>query len=283
MNPNIKKSLYASLDLTGANRPWDLTWLTDDACVHHRKFGKKSKIEDFFDWVAEYRPSVMAVDAPSGFNRKRTLDPVVRESRTWNDKTYRNMRLCEADLRSRNIKLYYTPDNDEDAKDWIKVGWKVYERLKSDLKYSLWNKPGQVRIRQLPTVIEVHPHACIVVGLGWIPQLKTCLAGQLERTAYLLEAGRAGGKAWEGNCLPRTSLLRDVMRAMSKMTWDTIRAGGLSRIGMSHDLLDSLAGLATVVRAAEGHAFAVGDQSEGVIVLPGSPEASYRTPRRGTQ
>ncbi len=272
--------MLACVDLTGSNRAWDLVWVKR-GIVTHEQFGGRSKKEDFFSWVRANSPAVLAVDAPSGYNLGRTLDLEVRKDYKWHPNRYRNMRLCEAILRSKGIKLYYTPAKAEDADKWVKWGWEVFDRLKRDFGYSLWNHPGTVIPAAERTLIEVHPHASFVVGLGWIPQVKDSVPGQLERIAYLLKAVRQGEKLWTGEAIPPVTFLQTLVTDLQGLTWDSIREQGVSIRGESHDKLDALAGLVTAARARERTAHAVGDPSEGVIVLPAKPHSSYRAKRKG--
>jgi hypothetical protein len=114
-------------------------------------------------------------------------------------------------------------------------------------------------------IIEVHPHASFVVGLGWIPQIKKTLAGQLERAAYLRKECRALGITTEGTIL-EIDQLQQLLSTTA--TWDTIVSNGIVLPSLSHDQLDATVGLTTVVRAMCGDAVAVGHQEDGVIVVP---------------
>jgi hypothetical protein len=277
MQPDTHKML-ACLDLTGSKRPWDLVWVKGEN-VGHKKFRKRSKQEDFYAWVKENKPLILAIDAPSGYNLKRTLDPEIRKARGW-DKSYKNMRLCEADLREREIKLYFTPADAVEAAAWIQCGWQVYDRLKKDFGYKLYDRTGAVKLGEERVLIEVHPHACYVVGLGWIPQDKGSVPGQLERIAYLLGAARNGDKPWVGQAMPPVRFLETLVSDLQGLTWDIIRDKGVKIAGESHDKLDALAGLVTAAKAREGTSYAVGDPAEGVIVLPAEPASSYSAKRQ---
>jgi hypothetical protein len=277
MQPGTDKML-ACLDLTGSKRAWDLVWVKGEA-VGHVKFRSHSKQEDFFAWVRDNKPGVLAIDAPSGYNIKRTLDPEVRKARGW-DKSYKNMRLCEADLRAREIKLYFTPPDAAKAASWIQCGWQVYDRLKKDFSYKLYDRLGPVQLREERVLIEVHPHACYFVGLGWIPQVKGSAPGQLERIAYLLGAARNGERPWVGEAMPPATFLKTLVSDLQGLTWNSIHEKGMRIAGESYDKLDALAGLVTAAKASEGAAFAVGDPAEGVIVLPAEPASSYSASRK---
>ena len=243
-----------------------------------KKFGGRSKEDQFFQWMKGTTPDVLAIDAPSGYNLDRVLAAEVRQERGWTDR-YKDMRLCEADLRSREIKLYYTRRDRTKAATWVQCGWHVYDRLKKELGYTLWNQAGRVNATNHRALLEVHPHASFVVGLGWIPQAKESIPGQLERIAYLLRAIEHEGVGWTGDCLPVPSFLATLTNALQALTWDKICARGVVFGNEPHDKLDALAGLMTATYARKGLAFAVGDSNEGVIVLPREPVDKYRRPR----
>jgi len=193
--------------------------------------------------------------------------------------TYGNMRFCEALLIARGVLAYSTPPDETAADEWIQRGWRLYARLQSELGYALWKKPGVVSVSDRPTLIEVFPHACFVAGLGWIPQNKNLLGGQLERVAYLLEAAKRDGRSMNGTCLPATTMIEQFGGLLAGVNWDSIRISGIRLPKVRHDVLDAIAGLVTAIKAIEGAAFAVGDEEEGVIVLPKAPiefGTSYR-------
>ena len=245
----------ACIDITALNRPMDVAYLQRDA-LHLRN---EPNLESFLEWVDDQQPENIAVDAPSKQNIG--LVPGHREFYGIPEDRYENFRIAEVLLRMKNIGLYNTPQ--ENPPMWMEVGWDLYAQL-GNMNYNLWDTPG------VPTLapnmmLEVHPHASVVVGLGWIPQRKQTLAGQLERAAYLRRECHELDIAVEGTLLAVDQLaqLQGVVT-----TWDTIVADGINLPLLSHDQLDAIAGLTTVVRAVRGDAFAVGHQDDGVIVVP---------------
>lgn len=265
--------IAASLDITGSRRNWDLVVIHKGGNVSARSFPKANAI----DLIKEYQPAVLAIDAPSKMNTGVTRLPDVRTKYGWGDRAPGNgnpefwdMRLCEAELTSRRIHLYYTSKENRPA-SWVENGWNLYHRLQNELGYALWDQPGPVKIENQKTMFEVHPHACFVVGLGWIPAKKATFSGQLERAAYLQKALPAESADVCGECLPSGNLLQEFAQQLKQASWQAIRDYGLSLPSLSPDLLDALGGLVTALRTRTGAAFAVGDPSEGVIVLPETP------------
>src|SRR5688500_12296975 len=98
----MTNTLIASLDITGSSRAWDMTYVrSNDGVVHHMEFGGNDKLADAIKWAGVHQPALIAIDAPSGRNRGRTTEADVRKLWDWKEASYRDMRLCEADLRSR--------------------------------------------------------------------------------------------------------------------------------------------------------------------------------------
>lgn len=245
----------ACIDITGSNRPMDVAYL-DGKQLHLRT---ESNLDDFVSWVSEKSPGIVAVDAPSKQNIG--LVPANRTEFNLPNKSYENYRIAEAVLKTKNIGLYTTPK--QKPPKWMERGWECYSRLRSQ-GYSLLETAGRVAPSNR-MVMEVHPHAAFVVGLGWVPQLKETLAGLLERAAFLRREFR------ELELSAADSLLEvDQLRQLNEIntTWDRIADEGITLPSLSHDQLDAIAGLVTAVRVQRGDAEAVGHPEDGVIVIP---------------
>lgn len=245
----------ACIDITGSSRAMDVAYLEDDA-LHLRT---ESNLKSFLDWVTDRKPNIVAVDAPSkenvGLVPQRRAEYGIPEDR------YDNFRIAEVLLKLKNIGLYNTPQ--ENPPEWMKRGWDLYSLLQ-EKQYNLLDTPGKV----IPTermVLEVHPHASFVVGLGWIPQSKQTLAGLLERAAYLRKECHELRIATDGTLL-EVDQLNELQSVAS--TWDSIVSDGIVLPSLSHDQLDAIAGLITALRVIHRDADAVGHQDDGVIVVP---------------
>lgn len=254
----------ACIDITGSSRAMDVAYLEDEAL----NLRTASNLKKFLDWVGERTPGVIAVDAPSKENVG--LVPKHREKFGISDGPYENFRIAEALLKLKGIGLYNTPKTNPPG--WMKRGWDLYSLLQGK-GYSLLDTPGHVKSTG-KNVLEVHPHASFVVGLGWIPKSKQTLAGQLERIAYLRRECHELGIS-----IDKTMLAEDQLGQLKKTTatWETIVMDGVTLPEISHDQLDAIAGLTTVIRAIRGDAVAIGHQDDGVIVVPRKPsETPYR-------
>ena len=276
-------TLIASLDITGSCRAWDMTYVkAEDGVVHHEPFSGNDKFADVLGWVKTHRPHLIAIDAPSGMNLGKTTQEEIRKERKWKQDKYLSMRLCEADLRSHGIEIYSTPSDKTLAQSWIQNGWELYAALCDELGYSRLSVPGPVATPNRPTLVEIYPYAGFVVGLGWKPLPKESLSGQLERASFLLQAATWNGKPLTGEPLPRPDTLSVLSQQLSRATWEEIRETGITLRSFGHDVLDSVVGLVTLIRLLEGHACAVGDPDEGMIVVPGRLNARYSPLERST-
>jgi hypothetical protein len=268
---------FLGIDITGSSRDWDWILIDDGAPGPQHCRGDHDKLLAF---VRAQEPNVIAVDAPSKRNCALMRQPNVRSDvlrtrateRGGNRKAliYEDCRVCEAELGVRNIKSYFTPAA-RSLPDWMGAGLRLYDDLAS-LGYMLWDTPGPVSTIGSGidrVTIEVYPHACFVVRLGWIPQLKTSLGGCLERMACL--------RGWAAELGINLGARDSVLQQIGDLSWERIAREGAPRF-VSHDKLDALAAALTAKVAANepASAFALGRKADGVIVLPLPPAGTYR-------
>jgi hypothetical protein len=270
---------YLGVDVTGSGRAWDWILIDDDVRVpRHARGGERELLE----FVSHSAPNVIAVDAPSKRNCGLMRQPSVRRellgsraderSKGGGALVYDDCRVSEAELGVRNIKCYFTSGT-RSLPDWVGAGLKLYDSL-AELGYMLWDTPGPVSTIGSGVdriAIEVYPHACFVVKLGWIPQLKISLGGCLERIACLREWGR------ELN-VPIGGGYEQILQELSGLDWERILTSG-APASISHDKLDALAAALTAKQSAGEPpvSFAVGHKADGVLVLPARPAATYRS------
>jgi predicted nuclease with RNAse H fold len=245
----------ACIDITGSDRAMDVAFIESNQ-VHLRT---EANLNGFISWVSNTTPEIVAVDAPSKENIG--LVPENRSRFGIPANKYANFRIAEAVLKTRQIGLYNTPM--KKPPEWMKRGWDLYSLLQ-DEGYSLLDQPGRV-VARTRIAFEVHPHASFVVGLGWIPQKKSTLAGLLERAAFLRREFKELELSVNG-----TLLADDQLQHLKEIDtrWDSIANDGIVLPSLSHDQLDALAGLVTAVRVQRGEAEAIGHQDDGVIVIP---------------
>ena len=260
----------ACVDVTGSSRAMDVAYIEDKTV----RLARLSNVESLYVWLTENEPQVLAIDAPSATNK----NCIASNPGAYGipKGKYENFRVCEAQLRLKGIGLYNTPRSDPPT--WIERGWEIYKKVESQ-GYRLYREPGVVSFEPNEKyVFEVHPHASFVVGLGWIPQTKSSLAGQVERIAYLRKQAELFSLDMSETALSR-ELLSEFQSAFAN--WDKILTDGLDFPEISHDELDSIVGLFTAQSVLSKDAFATGIADDGVIVTPSSlAETTYCTKSR---
>lgn len=243
--------LYVGVDPTAGKRPFRLVALDEDLRVASRLTGDAGAALDF---IGSLERATVAVDAPAGPNagwmkradvRKRL--GLTERSRRWSD-----WRVCEVELRKRNLRLYSTPSTVRAAPAWMRAGFDFYRKL-SSLGFVPLAGRGQEDAR---VHLEVHPHACFAVLLGRRPVAKSSLEGRMQRQMALY---------LEGVDLPSPM---DVFEGITRQTllhgqWPLDELEG-------HDELDAMAAAFTafLARQRPGRITQVGVIEEGLITLP---------------
>jgi predicted nuclease with RNAse H fold len=206
--------------------------------------------------VAGLDSPVVAIGSPQGPNKGLMTKPEVRRRYNLrpNGRTWAKWRVCEYELRKRNIRMYNTPDQREDAPRWIRNGYKLYRRLgEMGFHHLKANDPVHPS-----TMLEVLPHACYAVLLERRPFLKNTLEGRLQRQLVLY---------LEDLKLPNP------IRTLEEITRHHILSGHLPLDGLhTPEELDALvsaytAYLGMINPERLSH---VGDREEGWIFLPTS-------------
>ncbi len=204
--------------------------------------------------VAEQSVAAVAVAAPQGLNQGLMARTDVRQryglqpsARTWSQ-----WRVCEYELRRRNIRLTSTPGLMGLAPGWVQTGLKLFERLRSmGFRYFEGDAVEGARL-----LLEVHPHAGFSSLLERQPFAKSTLEGRLQRQLVLF---------LEGLDLPNP------MRALEEITRHHMLSGLLPLGDLrTPPELDALLAAYTAYLAANRPARIVqlGDPEEGLITLP---------------
>ena len=120
--------VYVGLDPTAGKRPMHYAALDNQLRLVALDSGN---MEDVLAFVAGQEKAVVAVDAPQSPNQELMLRSDIRRSfdldpdgRTWGQ-----WKVCEYELRRRNIRLYNTPNIVEEAKGWVRMGFQLYQRM----------------------------------------------------------------------------------------------------------------------------------------------------------
>lgn len=176
----FSEAKFVGVNSTAGERPMHYAVLDGKLKIH--VLGK-GDLEMMLAVIAGLDDPIVAISAPQKPNtgvmgraavrRRFNLDP---DGTTW-----AQWRLCEYELRRRNIRLYNTPSEKEEAPRWMQNGFDIYKRLKR-MDFTLLNPDDPVEIR---TMIEVQSHTSYTVLLERRPFLKKTLEGRLQRQLVL--------------------------------------------------------------------------------------------------
>lgn len=239
---------FIGIDPTAGKRP--VTYAVLDAKLRVEKL-RTVPLEDALADILDYPQAVCGIDAPGGRNRGLLANPEYRARlglKPRRDK-YSMYRVCEYELRRRGIAIYNTPPEEERLPGWMRTGFDLYGRLRA-AGYVDWPQSGSRRL------FETYPHAAFTLMVSGRLYKKTSIQGLLQRQLLLYD---------EGVDVP------DPVRVLEEWTRHHLRTGHLQLDQVhSHDELDALAAAYTAYLAARepGNVTAVGDPSEGQIVLP---------------
>ena len=242
--------IYLGIDPTAGRRPLNYAFLDGRLNIVAEGEGVAADLPDL---LSAYPDVLCAVDAPLMPNMGLMAQPDVRArfGLSARSKTWSQYRVCEYELRRRNIKLYSTPGEVESAPTWVRAGWKLYELLREQGLETF--APDSTAPRQL---FEVHPHATFTARLGRVPYRKDTLEGRLQRQLLLYD---------EGLYLP------DPISILEEVTRHHLLRGTLNFNGLrTHDQLDALASALTAFYAhtKPNEITLVGDPADGQIVVP---------------
>lgn len=244
-------TVYIGIDPTAGDRPLHYAVLDGDLRIAALEHGD---LEATLERVGRYPSAVVAVDAPQSPNRGLMLQPEVRRrfnlrpgARTWGQ-----WKVCEYELRRRNLRLYNTPSREADAPRWMQVGFTLYRRLRRmGFRFHTFGDDLGPR-----AMIEIHPHACYAVLLERRPFRKQTLEGRLQRQMVLYLEGLD---------------LRNPLTVLEEITRHHLLTGQLPLTGLyGHDELDALAAAysAYLIGRKPERVSQVGDREEGLITVP---------------
>jgi hypothetical protein len=209
-------------------------------------------IDTITAFVAGQQSAFVAVASPrkpnQGFMKRddirESLQPVPRPGR------WQGYRVAEYQLRQHNIQIMRTCSEKGRCPRWMKIGFKLFQRLESMGSYD-YPSPGNS-----PQIMETYPHGVYTVLLGLSPYPKTSLEGRLQRQLILHNQGLD---------------IPDPMRIFEEITRYRILKGMLDLEGLySSPMLDALASAYTAWMAAVNpeKVTVVGHPEEGQIILP---------------
>ncbi|MGD2057897.1 MAG: DUF429 domain-containing protein [Anaerolineales bacterium] len=213
--------------------------------------------ESLFAFIASLDQALVAVDAPQSPNKGLMERPVIRERYNLQPggDTWRTWRVCEYELRSRNIRLYNTPRDPGDAQGWVQRGFELCRRLEGMGFRSYVQGDGPHNCM----FMEARSHAGYTVVLERRPFSKETLEGRLQRQLVLYLEGLE---------------LDNPMHALEEITRHHLLSGHLPLERLQEpDSLDALmaAYTAYLVGKHPERVSQVGEREEGLITLP-TPE-----------
>lgn len=176
--------VYVGVDPSAGSRP-----LRYAALDHELRLVALDEVdlEQLFAFIGSLDRALIAIDAPQAPNKSLLSRPAMRERynlRPGGD-TWQAWRVCEYELRSRNIRLYNTPQDPQEAPGWVRSGFDLFRRLEKMgfRKYIQGEEPHE------RLLIEARSHAGYTVLLERRPFSKETLEGRLQRQLILYLEG----------------------------------------------------------------------------------------------
>lgn len=247
----FSEMVFVGVDPTAASRPMHFVALNADREPIVRDCGD---LEQVLAFLAGLEHAIVAINAPQGPNLGLMRQEALR--RRYNLRTGRSTwvkwRVCEVDLRRRNIHLYNTPATRDLAAGWVQQGFSLFERLQT-MGYRIHLGDGQPPTRAL---LEVQPHAAFTALLERRPFLKNSLEGRLQRQLVLY--------------LERVQI-PNPLQCLEEVTRHHLLSGHLPLDDLhSAEELDALVAAFTAYCAVNdpGRVIQIGERDEGVITLP---------------
>jgi len=244
-------AVYVGIDPTAGVRPMHYAALDADLRLLALD---KGNMETVLAFIGGLEAAVVGIDAPQSPNKglMRQMEVRRRFNLRPRGQTWGKWRVCEYELRRRNIRLYNTPSTKEAAPGWVRTGFTLYNRLQSmGFQFFVAGEDSDQRV-----MIEVQPHASFTVLLGRRPFLKHNLEGRMQRQLVLF---------LEGLALPNP------LHALEEITRHHLLTGYLPLETLyEHDQLDALVAAYTayLVGVKSERVIQVGDREEGLITLP---------------
>lgn len=244
-------AMFVGIGPTTSRRPLHYAILNEDLEVQAIDSGD---METVLALIAGLESPLVAIGAPRSPNRGLLKGSEVRKrynlragGRTWT-----KWRVCEYELRRRNIRLYNTPDRREIAPQWVQSGFVLYRRLMG-MGFRFLDPNELLQPRRL---MEVQPHACYTVLLERRPFLRNTLEGRLQRQLVL---------HLEGIDVPNPIL------TLEEITRHHLLRGHLPLEGLyDPEELDALVSAFTayLVMKRPDRLTYIGEHEEGIIFLP---------------
>jgi hypothetical protein len=240
-------SIFAGVDPTSGHKSFTYAALDKGLNLLALADGEMDEVTAFF---AGQKSATVAVNAPAGVNRGLVRERMKKEMLTPHQIRGAEMRLAEYELRERGITVSGTPASIAVCPAWIQIGLELYRRLE---KMGFRKYPDRDSAYQ---ILETHPHACFCVMSGSAPMPKPSLEGRLQRHLLLYD---------------RNLRIKDPMDFFEEITrYKLTRGVWPMDLLYSPEQLDALVAAYTAWCVANKPELvtAVGDENEGVVILP---------------
>jgi predicted nuclease with RNAse H fold len=243
--------VFIGIDPTAGKRPFRLAALNDDLRVIAVEATDAAGTLEFIErWPAP----IVAVDAPQSLNRGLMRRREVRQQFGLRPggRTFSDWKVCEYELRRRNLRIYNTPSRLAKAPAWMRAGFDLYRDLVAS-GFAFYRAGDSIDRRMM---IEVHPHACYGVLLGRRPLNKATLEGRLQRQMVLYVEGLD---------------VANPIHVLEEVSRHHLLSGEIPLEGLyGHDELDAMVAAYTafLIHQRPGRTSQVGDPVEGLITLP---------------
>ena len=204
---------------------------------------RQGSLEELITFIRGIPQVMVAVNSPRSFSSRLMEQAQYRQEISPSPRAgrYTSFRVCEYQLKIRNIRVIPVPHDLVKIPGWILNAFLLYQNLASNLE-----------IR----VIEVNAHAAYCALLGRIPFIKNTLEGRIQRQLVLADQGVQ---------------IHDPMMFFEEVTPRRILQGTLPE-GIVHSPreLDALVAAFTAwqLRYHPEKTLALGDEDEGQIILP---------------
>ncbi|MEJ2012841.1 MAG: DUF429 domain-containing protein [Anaerolineales bacterium] len=177
-------ALFIGVDPTAGNRPMHYAALDRDL---HLVALDQAEMEAVLAFIGSLDSAVVGIDAPQSPNHGLMANPDIRRRYNLrpNGGNWSDWRICEYELRQRNIRLYSTPHEVQEAKGWVRTGFELFKRLQKSgfRQHILGEEPGK------RSLLEARSHAGYTVLLERRPFLKQTMEGRLQRQLVLYLEG----------------------------------------------------------------------------------------------
>lgn len=252
------KGIFVGINPASGRRPVRYAALDNELRVIALDQGD---LEQVLAFVAGAETSAVAVNAPQSLSKGLLQKSEIRLQYNLpaGGSRWRDWRVCEFELRRRNIRLHSSPSRNKTAPAWVQAGLRVYRRL-SEMGYAPLISDQR---RELPWRIETQPHAAYTALLGHRPFFRGSLEGGLQRQLVLYVEGLD---------------IANPMHALEEITRHHLLNGELPMDTLyDPENLDALVAAYTayLTAAKPERSAQVGMPSEGLITLPSGELKTY--------